>query len=106
MMSLKRRETAEAAQAQLGKLEAKDEAKDGQIHALHEQVESLAAAVWVLQEQATQVEGVPKMMSAKRRQAEETMRSGLASLETQCTEKEDQLSNVHKNVLCMLEHLQ
>merc|ERR1712217_404626 len=72
--------------------------KDDEIPDLQEKLASVTASISQLQGKAAEFESVPKMLSAKRRQAEE-------SFQIKTVENDEQLVAVHKSVLSMLEHM-
>merc|ERR1712176_393691 len=83
---------------QISQIEAREQEKDEQIHDLQEKLADVTASISLLEGKAAEFESVPKMLSAKRRQTEE-------SFQMKNVENDEQLVSIHKSVLSMLEHM-
>eukprot|EP00419_Tripos_fusus_P025186 CAMPEP_0172724106 /NCGR_PEP_ID=MMETSP1074-20121228/85161_1 /TAXON_ID=2916 /ORGANISM="Ceratium fusus, Strain PA161109" /LENGTH=180 /DNA_ID=CAMNT_0013550469 /DNA_START=85 /DNA_END=627 /DNA_ORIENTATION=+ len=105
LMSAKRREVSDGHLRTISELEAKHGEKDQHVAALQEQVEDVQGIIDFLEEKADQFEGIPKLMSVKRQEAEDTTRNVLGSLEEKANEKDQQLAILHRKLLTMLEQL-
>mmetsp|Transcript_68174 Transcript_68174/g.134638 ORF Transcript_68174/g.134638 Transcript_68174/m.134638 type:complete len:152 (+) Transcript_68174:181-636(+) len=105
LMSAKRREVNDGHLRSISGLEAKHGDKDQHLAALQEQVEEVQGIIDFLEEKAAQFEGIPKLMSVKRQEAENVAKDILGSLETRADQKDEQLAMLHRNLLTMLEQL-
>merc|ERR1719150_399130 len=98
LMSAKRREVNEGHLRTISELEAKHGEKDQRVAALQEQVEDVQGIIDLLEEKAAQFEGIPKLMSVKRREVEDATREALGSLEAKADEKDEQFAKLHRNL--------
>merc|ERR1712241_863137 len=105
MGSARRREMSDGHLGTINELEAKHGEKDQRLAALQEQVEDVQGIVDLLEEKTAQFEGVPKLMSVKRKEVEDATREVLSSLEAKENEKDQQFAMLHRNLLTMLEQL-
>jgi len=104
--SQKRRETSQATRSHIDENATKHQQKEIQLEGLKERVQELLGNVANLQEKAEDFESMPKLMSTKRREAEESAKATLGALEVQSSEKDDHFSTLNSDMLTMLELLE
>jgi len=101
--SQKRRETSQATRSHIDEHATKHQQKEVQLEGLKERVQEILGNVGNLQEKCEDFESMPKLMSVKQRESEESAKATLGALEAMSSEREDHFSTLNADMLTMLE---
>jgi len=101
--SQKRHEASQATRSHFNEHETKHQQKEVQLEGLKERVQELLSNIGNLQEKSADFESMPKLLSIKRRESEENAKATLGALEARSSERNDQSSTLHSDMLTMLE---